>query len=294
MTNKVASSRAFIRGSARYADLVYILSKGKDLLQEDVAHTSAICVDRGQWADAEDVEWDSTAIAVAKQPSEKLVFIGEDGDVCTYVSGASTVEQIKPAPKMIRNARAIEGYVYACGLLRQVYKRIGEGEWRNVSAPGPKPEEKVGFEALDGFSEKEIYAVGWSGEIWEYNGKKWMNRTSPTNVILNAVCCAGDAMVYVAGQQGVMLKGRHERWDTIEWEEEVGADIWDLCWFKNKLYVATMTDLYTLQGNQLEEVDFGDLEISSFYSLTQEEGVMWSIGKEDVLSFDGTTWRSYE
>lgn len=289
-----AESREFVRGAARNKDLVYILSKAKALLSDDVPHTSSIAVYRGQWADAEDTNWDSTAIAVAKQPAEKLVFVGEDGEVCTYVAGTSTTEEIKPAPKMVRNAGTIDGHVYVCGMLRQVYKRVGEGEWTNISAPGPAAREKVGFEAIDGFSGNEIYAVGWSGEIWEYNGKKWMNRTSPTNVILNAVCCTGSETVYVAGQQGVMIKGRHERWEIIEWEEEVTADIWDLCWFKNNLYVATMTELYTLQGNQLEEVDFGDLEIAGFYSLTQAEGVMWSIGKEDVLSFDGATWRSFE
>lgn len=294
MKGAFASSREFIRGAARKHDLVYILSKGKALLGRDIAHTSAIGIYQGRWVDAEDTDWDSTAVAVAKKPSERLVFVGEDGDVCTYVGGTSTREGITPAPKLIRNARTVVGYVYACGMLRQVYKRVGEGEWQNISASSPKSGEKVGFEAIDGYSGNELYAVGWNGEIWEFNGAKWTNRPSPTNVILTAVCCAGDGVVYVAGQQGVMIKGRHDRWEIIEWENNVDVNIWDLCWFKKKLYVATITNLYTLEGNDLQEEDFGDLGAPTCYSLTQAEGVMWSIGKEDVLSFDGTTWRSYE
>jgi hypothetical protein len=294
VANRVADSREFIRGAARYNDLAYVLTKVKALVGQSIAHTSVIGVDQGRWGDTATTDWDSTAIAVAKRPSEKLVFVGEDGDVCTYVGGQSATESISPAPKLIRNAKTIDGNVVACGMLRQVYKRVGEGEWKNISAPSPKTGEKVGFEAIDGYSGNELYAAGWNGEIWEYDGKGWTNRVSPTNAILTAVCCAGDGVVYVSGQQGVMIKGRHDRWESIEWEENVDVGIWDLCWFNEKLYVATMTNLYTLQGNQLVSVDFGGLGIPSCCSLTQAEGVMWSIGKEDVLSFDGATWRRYD
>ena len=263
-------------------------------MEEGIAHTSAISVDGGQWADTEDTDWDSTAIAVAKKPTEKLVFIGEDGDVCTYVGGNSTKESIKPQPKVIRNAKTIEGFVFACGMLRQVFHRVGEGSWKDISAPFPTGGEEVGFEAIDGFSLKEIYAVGWGGEIWQYDGRKWTNRNSPTNVILTAVCCAPNNKVYVAGQEGILIIGRNATWEAVQWEGDVSVDIWDLCWFQDKLYVATMTNLYTLEGNQLIAVDFGDLVTPSCYSLTQAEGVMWSIGKEDVLSFDGTTWTQIE
>ena len=97
-----------------------------------------------------------TAIAVAKKPSERLVFIGEDGDVCTYVGGKSTTEAIKPAPVLIRNAKTVDGLVIACGMRRQVYRRVDEGEWNDISAPFSKPEEEAGFEAIDGFSLKEL------------------------------------------------------------------------------------------------------------------------------------------
>ena len=294
MTNRMADSREFVRGAARYHDLVYVLSRGKALIAQDIAHTRLTSVYQGRWGDAATTDWDSTAIAVARKPSEKLVFVGQDGDVSTYVGGTSTAEVIKPAPKMIRNAKTVDGYVLASGMLRQVYKRVGEGEWRDISAPFPKAGEKVGFEAIDGYSGNELYAVGWNGEIWEYDGSNWSNRSSPTNVILTAVCCAGDGVVYVGGQQGVMIKGRHDSWEIIEWEENVDVDIWDLYWFKENLYVATMRNLYTLERNQLVAVDFGELDVPSCYSLTQAEGVMWSIGKEDVLSFDGTTWRRYD
>lgn len=296
MTTEFADSRLFIRGAARYHDLVYILSKSKVLLEQDINHTSAICVDQGNWANASDTKWDSTAIAVAKKPAEKLVFIGEDGDVCTYVGGQSTREKIMPPPRIIRNAKTIDGYVYACGMLRQVYQRIGENQWANISAPLPDSDEdkKVGFEALDGYSSGEIYAVGWNGEIWEFDGTVWKNRVSPTNLILTSVCCAGDNAVYIAGQQGLLIKGRNRAWEIVQWEEPVDVDLWDLCWFQDNLYIATISSLYVLEENKLVEVDFGGIAVDSCYSLTQAEGVMWSVGSYDVVSFNGATWRKYD
>ena len=294
MADKMSNSREFIRGAARASDLVYILTKSKALQEQDVSHTSAIGIYKGNWVDGANTDWDSTAIAHAKLPSVRLVFIGEDGDVCTYVGGKSTTEIIDPAPIIIRNAKTVDGYVFACGMRRQVYKRVDEGKWVDISASFSNPGDKAGFEAIDGYSGNELYAVGWSGEIWQYDGSKWADRASPTNVILSSVCCAPNGVVYVAGQNGILIKGRHDSWEIVEWDDDADVDIWDLCWFNDNLYVASINYLFTLQGNELVDVDFGEVELSSCYSLTEAEGVMWSIGNEDVLSFDGTTWQRYD
>ncbi|WP_341325083.1 hypothetical protein [Methylotuvimicrobium sp. KM2] len=283
----------FIRGAAIRSDLLYVLTKGKALLEKDIAHTATLSLYQGQWAYAETTDWDSSAIAIANLPTECLVFIGEDGDVCTYTEGQITREKLFPIPKMIRNAKTISGYVFACGMLRQVYHRTNEGIWKNISATSPKAEEKVGFEAIDGFSLNEIYAVGWSGEIWEYFDSKWIARSSPTNLILTSVCCAPDNSVYIGGQNGTLIKGRNDSWEIIQWEDDIDIDIWDLHWFQNKLYVATIRNLYTLEGNTLVDVNFGETDITSCFNLTEAEGVMWSIGHEDVLSFDGNKWQKY-
>ncbi|SFG09693.1 hypothetical protein SAMN05518865_108108 [Duganella sp. CF458] len=293
MSKEVLETREFIRGAARLRDLVYIVTKDRNLLKRDIAHASVLGIYRGQWGDAVDGGWNSTAIAVARQPQEKLVLIGEEGDVATYVGGKSAEETIMPEPVMIRNARTIDGHVYACGMKRQVYRRAGEAQWIDISAPRAKDLEELGFEALDGFTEQEIYAAGWGGEIWTFDGSNWTEQCSPSNVILSAVCCAGDGQAYIAGQRGVLVKGRHDVWDTVQWEDEVSADLWDLCWYRDKLYVATMQALYTLNGNTLQAVDMGRIGPVSCYSLSTAEDVLWSIGQKDVVSFDGKQWKKY-
>jgi len=163
-----------------------------------------------------------------------------------------------------------------------------------MSAPLGGQTDAVGFESMDGYSAKEIYAVGWGGEIWQYDGSKWTDRNGPTSVILSSVCCAPDGVVYITGQQGIMIRGRNDLWETIAWDDDVSVDLWDLCWFQDKLYVSSMTALFTLEGNTLAPVDFGDIGEATCYSLTTAEGVLWSVGRDDVMSFDGATWRLYE
>jgi hypothetical protein len=107
------------------------------------------------------------------------------------------------------------------------------------------------------------------------------------------VCCAGDGVVYAVGQQGTMLRGRRDRWELVPWEEEVSVELWDLCWFGDKLYVAAINGLFTLEGNLLAPVDFGIVDTPTCFSLTTADGVLWSIGRDDVLSFDGSAWRRY-
>ncbi|MCP3102592.1 hypothetical protein LZ198_27330 [Myxococcus sp. K15C18031901] len=294
MKNPVIATRELVRGAARFHDLIYVISKGKTLVKDEIAHTSVVSVDGDDWADGVDTAWNSTAIAVARRPSEKMVLVGEDGEVATYVGGKSTKESLKPAPVMIRNAREIGGLVFACGMKRQVYKRVGEAKWVAMNAPAATATEKAGFEAIDGYSETDIYAAGWGGEVWRFDGKGWASCDSPTRVVLSAVCCAPDGSVYVAGQQGVLLKGRGSAFTAVAWAEEVTSDLWDLCWFRDKLYVATTTALYTLEGNRLVEVDFGAVGTPTCQSLTTAEDVLWSIGRDDVASFDGTAWRRYE
>jgi photosystem II stability/assembly factor-like uncharacterized protein len=188
MKSPFSVAREFIRGVSSRPDRVFIISKGKALMKDDVAHTSVVAFEQGKWADCVNTDWDSTAIAVARLPAPQLVTVGENGAVVLYLGGGKVAkEKITPEPVAIRNARGIAGYVFACGMKRQVYKRVDKRKWQDISAPGAEVEEPVGFEAIDGYSDKEVYAVGWSGEIFQYDGAKWAKRESPTSLILSSV-----------------------------------------------------------------------------------------------------------
>jgi hypothetical protein len=283
----------YSRGAARRKGLVYLSIKDRKLDRQSILHSRLIGIENGEWGPLEDLEWATAGMCVVKKPAEKLVVISPQGEVFTYVGGKRTREKISPMPRDLRYCGTIDGYAYASGMNRQVYRRFGESEWQAMHAPESKKGEVSGFEAIDGFDEKEIYAVGWEGEIWQLVKKKWVERSSPVNVILTGVECVPDGIVYICGQTGTLLSGRNDSWEVLE-QENLEEDFWDLCWFKKKLYVASMSFLYELHGTQLIPVDFGKDAPDSCYKLTEAGGELWSIGQEDLFSFDGKTWTRWD
>ena len=162
-----------------------------------------------------------------------------------------------------------------------------------MHAPADEGDEITGFEAIDGFSEQDLYAVGWQGEVWHCAKGRWERQSSPVNIILSAVCAAGDKLVYACGQSGTLIRGRAGAWEQIN-TDGVVDDLWDVRWFEGKLYVASMSTLYVLFPDGLHPVDFGKEAPRSCYKLTDAQGVLWSVGQENVFSFDGKAWTRWD
>jgi len=189
--------------------------------------------------------------------------------------------------------RSIGGKAYAAGMDRQVYRRDGANAWTCIDAsmrPPQESEDILGFEGIDAFSEKEIYAVGWKGEIWMYDGKKWAQIDSPTNLVLTAVCCAGDGNVYATGRRGLLLKGRKNKWEVVK-QENTKQDLWGMAWYREELYLSSLEQVFILRKEELEAVEIGDDKPQiSCYHLSAADGVLWSIGPKDVMAYDGKVW----
>jgi hypothetical protein len=152
--------------------------------------------------------------------------------------------------------------------------------------------------AIHGFDEKDLYAAGWEGEIWQYDGKKWLRREVPTNLAFFALLCAPDGNVYAAGQRGTIFVGRQDRWTLVE-QDETKEDFYGAAWFKGNPYFSTSNGIFTLRKGILEKLDIkpkgpGKLKFTlneSFARLAAAEDVMWSVGSKMMLmTDDGATW----
>jgi hypothetical protein len=288
----LSKDHVLVRGAARFNDLVYLSLEDKKLKKKGLAHTRLGSIDGGEVANVEDLSWRVSAMCVVKKPVEKLVAISEDGKVFTYVGGKSGEENIAQA-HVLRGCKTIDQRAYACGMGRQVFARERERMWTAMHAPEGKDDEIVGFEDVDGFDAGELYAVGWNGEVWWREGHAWTRAASPAKTTLSAVCCAGDDHVYACGQAGTLLRGRRDRWEALTTPAQTD-DLWDVRWFSGHLYVASYKALYRLEGANLVPVDFGRALPTTFYKLTDAEGVLWTIGEKNVCFFDGATWTRLE
>jgi hypothetical protein len=157
---------------------------------------------------------------------------------------------------------------------RQAYVRDDRDVWHHIDADIlAKPGETASLNALDGFSSKEIYAVGLNGEIWRYTGTQWISVPSPTNVTLNAVRCIGDH-VYVVGGAGIVLKGRLDRFGVLAKQEDQ-QNLYAVEGFGDDVYFASLRQLFRLKRDLLEKVNAKLGEITGG-SLSSRDGVLWS------------------
>lgn len=296
MSLNLTATDTIITGCVRYQDLIYIVTLD-DSIDRQIEHSHLYTLDGGTLGYAGVQDWSTQSMTICRHPHEQLLAMSPLGHLRLIGSGLDSEELISTpdgSPEtrgLLRKVRNIGQRAYAVGMNRQVYRRDGEGLWVCLDqAIRPAPSEVKGFETVDGFAENDLYAAGWDGEIWHYDGVGWHPCASPTNLVLTSLLCAADGQVYLAGQRGLLLKGRQNSWQIIE-QEAMRDDIWDLAWFEGQLYVATYRGLYSLVNEQLVPVDFGDERPTSFYHLSAADGVLWSFGAKDIMAFDGSRWQ---
>ncbi|WP_326764264.1 hypothetical protein OG978_06475 [Streptomyces sp. NBC_01591] len=287
-------------GVVRYSDLSYLIIANDAAVSEGYTDSLLFSLDRGNWG-AGTVEWLACSGTVCHVPTERYLVLGTDGSVQASGGGAVKEEAsiascgVDPRKRgPLREVRGIaKGRAYAVGTCRQAYVRDGEDQWKCIDQSaqvGDTPITDTSFESIDGFSEQEIYTVGWEGEIWKYDGSFFTQQNSPTNLALYKVRCASDGFAYACGQLGTLLRGRDDQWEVIE-HESTKEDLWGMEVFDGQLYVSSTHFVYRLEDGKLKPVDFGDDVPQTCYHLSAADGIMWSIGPKDVMEFDGSNWK---
>lgn len=288
-----------LTGVVRYHDLAYLLTTQQDLSSEKIPNTIYIEIDQSDLG-SDILNWNACSIAVCKIPLEQAILLGETGYISVYgskheeheLSIFSSLKQPSRGP--MREIRGIaKGYAYAVGTHRQAYKRINANQWICIDQTAQDNSidmTEKSFESIDGFSEEDIYTVGWDGEIWHFDGNTWTQKDSPTNLALYKVKCAEDGFVYACGQVGTLLKGRDNQWEIIE-QDITSEDFWGVEYFNQKAYFSTLTGIYEFHSNSLKKVNYGEtLPPFSCYHLSAADGILWSIGARNVYEFDGQQW----
>jgi hypothetical protein len=188
--------------------------------------------------------------------------------------------------------RSISGVAYATGWNRAVYRRDAPNVWSCIdescyakNTPG------LTFQSIHGFSDKELYAVGTGGDLWEFDGQKWLQHDSGTNANLYKVLCAPDGVVYIAGREGTLLRGRHNLWEQVE-NISQAYEFWGLEYFADRLYLTSNTTrLLEFVDGEIRPVDFGECPIpATAYHLTISHENLYCFGAKDIRRFDGKEW----
>ncbi len=278
---------------------IYLSSVSDELAEQDIDHAAILRWRDGAW-DFATVDMAVCGMCVVDGEGHRLLNLGVEGTVVIFTFPGEQTEHIdlsEEGPSDLVNLRAlrkIDGLVYAAGMARLVYRRPREGVWepihQDLFVPSGERVEAVGLNALDGFNGQEIYAAGFNGEIWYYNGAAWKETVSPTNLVLNCVLCASDGYVYVAGMAGIVLRGRGDRWAVIADGSEPG-DFWGIAEFNSNIWLASEKGVFRVEGGDLAQIDMGFEKAISTAYLDSGDGILCSVGNKDVaITEDGGWW----
>lgn len=306
--------RHFVGTAVRSKEIVYLLNQrhyeldeGSDPPEDFDIEKKVINVPtdltRTEWFSAGVLtQFDIMNIAVAQLPKPHCVAVDFGGQVYARGSGYSEVEgrvaldDIKgPQRGGMLKLRSIDGQVYSVGNKRSVCRREGLNHWVPLwgdSLPLPKVRDipdfnQFGFKDIDGFSAQDIYAVGGSGDVWQYDGQRWRQIPFPSNQRLYNVCCGGDGQVYVAGHSTV-FRGRGNKWQELK--GVVGGRMHDTVWHQDRLWCTNDNGIWTITDGKiaLHELPQGICSCMGWASAA--DGIMVMAGMYGAALHDGKQW----
>jgi len=284
----------FNDGCVKSREYIYLSSKLHSLNPDEYDFSRMYFYKSGQWG-RHDLEWNVNSVCYFEE-RDTLCALSVQGDVhfattqefrTDKIPGAGTYEGFAA----VKQIRQIGKRLYVCGDQGQVYLHeknawvhIDEGLLeREISATA------LDLNSIDGSDEDDIYVVGYHGRIFHYDGKKWTELSSPTNAHLERVRSINQDEFYFCGNNGVFFKGTKRGFLDYS-VEGLEDNFWGLEYFQDKVYLATLRNLYVFDGTSVLPLNTGlEPEIGG-YRLAERDGMLWSFGVDDIAYFDGKVW----
>jgi hypothetical protein len=279
---------------------VYVLASLPELSEQHIEITQVIR--RTESWDSFRIDWPAVHLCVTDEPELTLLCMNFFGRILAATSSGFSEEEVDPSsagPQHrgdLRDIRVIGRHVYVAGMGRQVYRRESPDNWCRIDEDILVPASEatiLGFNSIDGLDETSIYAVGWAGEIWRFDGQEWEQQASPTNLKLERVVCVAPNTAYMCGQNGVLLRAVEDSIEVID-HGVTDLQFWGMAWFQDTLFVATESAVYKLcPDDTLKQVEFGlNKEPITSGWLHSCSDLMWSVGGEHLFStIDGKRWK---
>lgn len=294
VNNFNASAASFVTGIPLSVDFGWVVMAIDDLAAQEIEHSAILRYREGNF-EAVCLKMFRTRTALWLPGRNEVVFVADNGECATIdAEGVDRDEYVTTSQRSPRNTGHIRAAtrlvddVIVVGMQRQVYRRDASGKWSDMmqGLPESSAEGVSGFECVVAVSPDEIYAAGWRGEIWMFDGQVWRHVDSPTNQIITAMCISPSGNILACGRNGLLLSGRHNTWQ-ITHEGACPTDLWSIDGSTGRVFAAGLRHLFLLNENGAELID---TDAQSFGELCHGAGELWSMGQKDFLAFDGTKW----
>jgi hypothetical protein len=286
----------YFTGISRWANnRVILMGQHYALEGSDDLRTAALQIKDGAWGSIGNFSGISHAIRYAREPEWRVLLLERNRGLYRITVKDDRFERIdEKRDGFLMDLRKIGASWYAVGAHRMIFREEKAG-WRpfddGVYVPGEEGDDQL-LLSIDGLSGNDIYAVGYGGTIFHYDGKAWSELDSPTDNGLERVLCVKKDEVYICGYGNSLYRGGVAGWRALT-EPDDSITYWDLAFFQGRLYACTKKQLFVLEGDRLEEVKIPVKRPLGFYRMDADGDELWTCGNECVLQFDGKSWTQY-
>ncbi|MCZ8879686.1 hypothetical protein PS051_18610 [Escherichia albertii] len=255
--------------------------------------------------------WYATSLCMSIKTNSSndrvYVILGREGQVEFYTPNKTSVNEFILDTGLYQSWSKNYGYVmcikeigqhlYVCGDNNQVYRRSSTGNWEHIDHgifQELSPENWTFLSDIDGLSENDIYAVGYKGALYHYNGQQWSHpHHNVDNEKLTKICIKSEDVIYVVGDNGTILIGNYkDGFKDISAVNDINKYT-DIVYFGNSFYLASNKGMFTLDPltNIVKSYHTDlDIDLRDTHKLSVKDGVLWSIGNRDIAWFDGQHW----
>lgn len=193
----------------------------------------------------------------------------------------------------------VQGKSYLVSMFRRLFRRDGPNQWTVVSEGIPALTDKdlggkrdFGFSDLHGLSEDNMYAVGGHGDVWRYDGTRWIQCDFPSNKQLDTVTVAPDGQVYISGQSGSLWVGREDTW-TLLHSGGSSVPYNDSHWFNDRLWLISDYQFHVWEEGELRRPTHNGVKLVHAGYMDCLDGLMLIAGNNGTVHIsDGTDWKT--
>ena len=320
MNNGIYSTVTNYDGFIVRRDAVVFIAKPDVLEHDDYRRSTLYTCANGDWGHQAIPFMVQSSLVVAYDDSKtpfKIFSIGEMSGIMEiywpmglkiereYLPGATSERGLLH----LKQIREVDGKILVVGISSQIFMRDDSG-WhvfnQGIEPPQLKVEDSkkglttqelgdweghlLDLHSIDGCSIGSLYAVGSKGTIIYRGDGTWRRLPKLTNAYLRRVRVISPDVVFIVGDEGVLLKGNSESGFSFV-DTGIKDDILGVEWFNGKLYLgAGTTGVYVYDGTSVSKVP--GLALSECHTLHSGSGQLLAVGNKDsYLTDDAIQWK---
>lgn len=256
---------------------------------------------------SEHVFMDVSKFRTGDMPRAVFVCLSEEG-IVWFQNENGTIEDIADAGLWKETSKKygyldriaqMGDHLFAWGFSGQVYRRAESNTWENFGEGLLDPNaENFSTSDICLATDGSFYAVttlGPKGRILTRREEtSWVEIENPTKEWLYCTVADKDGTVWIGGKNGTLSHGNAEKGFVNLSGEDDNDTFYSIALFEGLVWLCTNTEIYIYDGEKISAVDTGlTPPLRSAHRLQAIDGVLWSLGTDDIARYDGKTWQRF-